>query len=295
MLLKKSYIHLDEWRDFRNRFIFIILVSVVLSVAVVHALVRMLVGLIRRTDEMQIAMLKEAEHTDKLASIGRLAAGVGHEINNPLAIINQKAGLIEDLLQISPDFDYKKTISENLAGIYKSVERCKAITHRLLGFARRTEVAMEPLQINEIIKEVLQFLENAMLYSRIKLELHLQEDLPSAESDRLQLQQVFLNIINNAIDAIGKDGVLSITSHTVAGDVRIVIQDNGPGIDPEVLPHIFEPFYTTKEPGKGTGLGLSITYGLIKKLDGDITVRSVVGQGTAFTITIPVRKRDNGA
>lgn len=294
VLLKRRYIHHEEWKDFRARFIFIIFACILMSLIVVHTLVRMLTGLIRKSDDLQIAMLKEAEHTDKLASIGRLAAGVGHEINNPLAIISQKAGLIEDLMEMTGDFEYKETIRKNLKGVFQSVDRCKAITHRLLGFARRTDVVAERLQVNEIIGEVLQFLDNAMLYSRIKVELHLQDNLPEAVSDRLQLQQVFLNIINNAIDAIGKDGIISITSHTVAGDVRVVIQDNGPGIDKNVLPHIFEPFYTTKETGKGTGLGLSITYGLIKKLGGDITVRSVIGQGTAFTITIPVHGEQHG-
>ena len=112
----------------------------------------------------------------------------------------------------------------------------------------------------------------------------------------MQLQQIFLNIINNAIDAIDKDGEITIMSHMLAGDVRVVIQDNGPGIAPDILPHIFEPFYTTKETGKGTGLGLSITYGLVKKLGGEITVHSRVGQGTAFTITIPLqsKKHDQG-
>jgi two-component system NtrC family sensor kinase len=146
----------------------------------------------------------------------------------------------------------------------------------------------ENLLINDIIKEVLQFLDNAMLYSRIKLNLQLQDNLPQVNSDRLQLQQIFLNILNNAIDAIGGDGEISILSHQIAGEVRVVIQDNGPGIARDVLPHIFEPFFSTKEAGKGTGLGLSITYGLIKKLGGDITVRSHLGKGTAFTITIPL-------
>ena len=148
----------------------------------------------------------------------------------------------------------------------------------------------EIMQVNDVIKEVMQFLENSLLHSRIRLELQLQEDLPLISSDHLQLQQIFLNIINNAIDAIGKDGLVTIMSHLVAGEVRVVIQDNGSGIDNEILPHIFEPFFTTKETGKGTGLGLSITYGLVKKLGGDITVRSHVGQGTAFTITLPIHQ-----
>jgi two-component system NtrC family sensor kinase len=151
----------------------------------------------------------------------------------------------------------------------------------------------ETLQVNDILKEVLVFLENSMMHSRIKVDLQLQEDLPLIASDHLQLQQIFLNIINNGIDAIGKDGTISITTHTVAGEVRVVIQDNGHGIDKEVLPHIFEPFFTTKETGKGTGLGLSITHGLIKKLGGDITVRSQIDRGTAFTITLPTQGKEN--
>ena len=239
-------------------------------------------------------MLSEAEHTNKLASIGRLAAGVGHEINNPLAIIDQKTGLIEDLLLMSSaDFEHKETIQGCLKVINQSIERCKAITHRLLGFARRTDVRQEILQVNDVIKEVLTFLDNSMTFRKIAIKLQLDENLSPVTSDQLQLQQIFLNIINNAIDAIDKEGEITIMSHMLAGDVRVVIQDNGPGIAPEILPHIFEPFYTTKETGKGTGLGLSITYGLVKKLGGEITVHSRVGQGTAFTITIPLQSKKN--
>jgi two-component system NtrC family sensor kinase len=163
----------------------------------------------------------------------------------------------------------------------------------LLGFARRADVHNETLQVNDILKEVLIFLENSMIHSRIHVDLQLQDDLPLIVSDHLQLQQVFLNIINNGIDAIGKDGTISITSHTVAGEVRVVIQDDGHGIKKEILPHIFEPFFTTKETGKGTGLGLSITHGLIKKLGGDITVRSQIDKGTAFTITLPTQSEEH--
>ncbi len=293
VIMKKKYIHQEEWQDFKLKLYTIIFSGVLVIFVVVYSLVNILTKLIRKTDEIQIAMLKEAEHTDKLASIGRLAAGVGHEINNPLAIINEKTGLIEDLLLISPEFEHKNVINDNLRGINKSVDRCKAITHRLLGFARRTVINAEPMQLNEVITEVLQFLDNAIVYNRIKVELQMQEDLPLVTTDHVQLQQIFLNIINNAIDAIRKDGVISITTHMVAGDIRVVIQDDGPGIDSESLPHIFEPFFTTKEAGKGTGLGLSITYGLIKKLGGDITVRSQLGIGTAFTITIPLHGRTN--
>jgi two-component system NtrC family sensor kinase len=293
ILVEKQYIHHEDWMAFRTRLFTIVLACLVLNLFIVYGLVTMLTKLIRKADELQITMLKEAEHTDRLVSIGRLAAGVGHEINNPLAIINQKTGLAEDLLEISPAFEHKETIFGCLRGIDKSVERCKAITHRLLGFARRADVHNEILQVNDILREVLVFLENSMMHSRIRVDLQLQDDLPPIASDHLQLQQIFLNIINNGIDAIGKDGTISIISHTVAGEVRVVIQDDGHGIDKEILPHIFEPFFTTKETGKGTGLGLSITHGLIKKLGGDITVRSQIDKGTAFTITLPTRSNDH--
>lgn len=288
VIMKKGYVTQNAWRSFRSKLLLIFFTCAGVSVVIIYSLVTLLTSLIRKADETQISMMQEAEHKDKLASIGRLAAGVAHEINNPLAIINQKTGLINDLLQISSDFDEKETVQLNLKSIDASIERCKIITHRLLGFARRTDILHEQLSINDILREVLQFLENTMLYKRITLDLQLHDNLPPISSDRVQLQQIFLNIINNAMDAIGKDGTVSIITSIVAGEIRVVIQDDGAGMAQDLLPHIFEPFFTTKETGKGTGLGLSITYGLIKKLGGDITVRSNVGKGTAFTITIPI-------
>ena len=294
VLVKKQYIHHEHWLKFRTKLLITIVICISLIFLVVFTLAGALTTLIRKAEETQLTMLGEAEHTNKLASIGRLAAGVGHEINNPLAIIDQKTGLIEDLLLMSTaDFEHKETIQGCLKVINQSIERCKAITHRLLGFARRTDVRQEVLQVNDVIREVLTFLDNSMTFRKIAIKLQLEENLSPVTSDQLQLQQIFLNIINNAIDAIDKDGEITIMSHMLAGDVRVVIQDNGPGIAPDILPHIFEPFYTTKETGKGTGLGLSITYGLVKKLGGEITVHSRVGQGTAFTITIPLQSKKN--
>lgn len=295
VLVEKRYIHHQEWKTFRSKLLAIVATCLVLNLLIVYGLVTMLTNLIRKADELQVSVLQEAEHTDRLASIGRLAAGVGHEINNPLAIIDQKTGLAEDLMLLSQDFEHKEAIIGCLKVIDQSVDRCKTITHRLLGFARRSNVQFENVQVNDIITEVMKFLENSMLHSRSRLELKLQEDLPSILSDHLQLQQIFLNITNNAIDSISKDGLVTIMTHFVAGDIRVVIEDNGSGITSDVLPHIFEPFFTTKETGKGTGLGLSITYGLVKKLGGDITVRSHVGQGTAFTITLPIKSEEYDA
>ena len=135
VLVEKRYIHHEDWTTFRTKLLVIVVACLVLNLLIVYGLVTLLTNLIRKADELQVSMLQEAEHTDKLASIGRLAAGVGHEINNPLAIINQKTGLAEDLMLLSPDFEHKATISGCLKVIDQSVDRCKAITHRLLGFA----------------------------------------------------------------------------------------------------------------------------------------------------------------
>jgi len=135
----------------------------------------------------------------------------------------------------------------------------------------------------------LNFLEKEAMYSRIRMELNFQEDLPTIFCDRGQLQQIFLNIINNAIDAIGKDGLISIITRLQETEVVVQIKDSGPGIPPNILQHIFDPFFTTKSPGKGTGLGLSIAYGLVKKIGGEITVNSEIGKGATFEIRLPVK------
>ncbi len=293
VLVEKRYLHHEKWVSFKRRLILLLICCSGISLIVVYFLVSTFRKKLRQTDEIQMNIIKEAEHTNKLASIGRLAAGVGHEINNPLAIINQKNGLAEDLLELSPNFEHKTTITNCLKSINQSIDRCKAITHRLLGFARRSEIVMEPVQLNDIIKEVLTFLDNTIIHNKIQMELRLEPDLPLVNGDHNQLQQVFLNIINNAIDAIGKNGDITILTCNIAGDIQVIIQDSGHGISEKNLAHIFEPFYTTKETGKGTGLGLSITYGLIKDMGGDISVKSQLGKGTAFTISLPMSKEKN--
>ena len=242
-----------------------------------------------------MAILNEVGHTNRLVTIGKLAAGVAHEINNPLAVIDQKAGLIGDLLEFTDDFKHKEKFKVSLEGIHSSVDRCKVITHRLLGFARKMDRVNEQIDINNLVKEVTRFLEKEALFSHILFIMDLQQDLPDIESDRGQLQQIFLNIISNSIDAIGKNGAINIsTSLTEKEKILVVIKDNGPGIKPHVMEHIFDPFFTTKETGKGTGLGLSITYGLVKSLGGDIKVHSEVDKGATFYIYLPATSQERG-
>jgi PAS domain S-box-containing protein len=241
--------------------------------------------------------LRESEQlllqAHKMEAIGRLAAGIAHEINNPLAIINEKAGLIKDFLEFSGDFaQNKEKFLSLINGIFESVGRCRTITHRLLGFSRRMEVAYDTIDLNDTVREVIEFIEKEVLYKNVRLEMHLEKDIPRIISDKVQLQQVFLNMLNNAVDAVDKGGTIEVTTDVKDRDtVVVLIKDNGHGIPEQILNHIFEPFYTTKEKDKGTGLGLSISYGIIKKLGGTILVRSQVNRGTTFTIEIPVEAK----
>ena len=250
---------------------------------------RNFVGRLKEAEQEHEAIVHKAEHTSKLASIGRLAAGVAHEINNPMAIISEKAGLIKDLTEMSDEFANRERFLDLVQSIHSAVVRCRAITHRLLGFARQMDVSPEVIDLNDLIREVMSFMEREAFLRDIRIELDLSEDLPTIKSDRGQLQQVFLNVVNNAMDAMGRGGEIGISSIWVVDEemVRVKIRDNGCGIPPDELTRIFEPFFTTKGQGKGTGLGLSITYGIINKLGGKVSVESQANKGTTFTIEIP--------
>ncbi len=287
MAVKPQADVLRAWTTLKNELVVLFLAATALIFLVVYRLTGSVVRKVREADERREAAYQEMQHHHKLSSIGRLAAGVAHEINNPLAIINEKAGLMMDLLQGVPDFPYREKFQALITAILDSVERCRNITHRLLGFARRMDVHIEVLDINEVIHDVLGFLEKEALYRNIDLRLHLAPNLSKIASDRGQLQQVFLNILNNAFAAVPEGGMVSITTWDADSErIGVSIQDNGHGMSPETLQHIFEPFFTTKK-GSGTGLGLPITYGIVKKLGGCIEVQSEEGRGSTFTVYLP--------
>jgi two-component system NtrC family sensor kinase len=233
----------------------------------------------------------QLEHAAKLASVGELAAGIAHEINNPLAAISEEAGLMKDL--ISREFGASITpeeMSSHLDSIHESVFRCRDVTQKLLKFVRKTDLDLKPHDVHRLIDDVVDgLLGHEMAVSNIVISRNYDPNLPLANVDGNQLEQVFLNILNNAVDAIGgRPGRITITtSHRIEG-MSIAIADNGKGIPPEHLDKIFLPFFTTKEVGKGTGLGLSVSYGIIKSLGGSIDVESTVGRGTTFTIILPL-------
>ncbi len=276
---------------FRNELFFITMGSILLGIMFTIVMSNTVVNRIKISDQERENAIAESEHANKMATIGRLASGVAHEINNPLAIINEKAGLMRDILEVSGGLEQnEEKFLSLISGITESVNRCRTITHRLLGFSRRMEISQDAIDINDTVKEVIGFLEKEILYRNIRLELNLQNNLPKVTTDKGQVQQVFLNIINNAIDAVKEEGQIDVSSEMKNKRfVRVSIRDNGPGISKENLKHIFEPFYTTKEKGKGTGLGLSISYGIMQKLRGTIYVESEINRGTTFTVEIPIK------
>ncbi len=288
VLVKPKSDVLKVWYTLRADLLIVFVIGLAVIILAVLKLTNIMMKRMKESDDKRTLALREVEHSHKLSSIGRLAAGVAHEVNNPLAVINEKAGLMQDLIQYNPDFPDKDRFVNLVKAIIQSVERCRTITHRLLGFARRMDVEVQVLDINEVLEETLGFLEKEALYKNVKLDLDLTKNLSKIESDRGQLQQVFLNILNNAMAAIGDGGTIAISSfERDSKTIGVTIKDTGHGMSDETLKHVFEPFFTTKKAGEGTGLGLSITYGIVKRLGGDIEVQSKTGTGTRFTVYLP--------
>jgi len=233
--------------------------------------------------------------TGKLATVGELAAGIAHEINNPVAIMVEEAGWIEDLME-EEDFKEGENLGEferALRQIRTQGQRCKEITHKLLSFARKTDPRVHEIQLNALVEEMVSLSAQKAKYANVVLETQLDENLPAIHVSESEMQQVFLNLINNATDAMEKTGgTIRVTTGIEGDDIIISISDNGPGIPKANLDRIFNPFYTTKSVGKGTGLGLSICHGIIKKIGGEIKVESEVDVGTTFIVRIPLGKKD---
>jgi signal transduction histidine kinase len=270
-----------------------LLLFLLLSIAVILGVIlwgsRQFVANLRAENLRRAELMHRVEYSNKLAAVGRLAAGVAHEINNPLAIINEKTGLLQDIVKLEAEFPRREKILGIVDSVLGSVERCRKVTHRLLGFAKHMDVQAETIAVEELLREVVGFLGKEAEYRNVSVTVEAEPGVPSVESDRGQLQQVFLNLINNAVAAVRDGGRIDVRVRAVdERRVAVAIIDDGVGISPENLERIFEPFFTTKE-GAGTGLGLSITYGIVQKLGGEITVESELGKGTRFTVVLPTR------
>ncbi|HEV3026204.1 MAG TPA: ATP-binding protein [Planctomycetota bacterium] len=235
---------------------------------------------LRRKDEEMRRFNERLLQTEKLAAIGQLAAGIAHELNTPLASI---AGYAEELGEIVKGSDGK--VLQYTDVIRSQTERCKAITQSLLNFARKSEIRVQAVDVNAVVREAIDYLRFKKRAPELKIETVL-GDVPRVQADPGQLLQVFLSILVNAADAIQGGGRITVKSRADR-DVQVVVTDTGGGIPAENLKKVFEPFFTTKEPGQGTGLGLSLSYGIVKQMGGSIDLKSKVGEGTEVTIALP--------
>jgi two-component system, NtrC family, sensor kinase len=222
--------------------------------------------------------------SEKLAAVGQLAAGIAHEINNPLTVVLANSQL---LLRSLPKEDEDSRESVEL--IYKAGARAQYVVRNLLDFARKEQLDFVPTDINETIERALEMLRHEMLERDVSVDFKSGKELPEIMLSPDHMQGVWLNIILNAMDATERGkGKVTVVTNKHADELWVTISDNGQGIPQESLSRIFEPFYTTKEPGRGTGLGLSVCHRIIKQHGGHILVDSEKGKGTIFTIVLPI-------
>jgi two-component system NtrC family sensor kinase len=235
-----------------------------------------------REEMLQQVTRQQIGRSEQLASVGRLAAGVAHEINNPLTGVLAFA----DLLREKENMDAQDR--EDLDLIVRETKRAREIVRGLLDFARETPSRKAPLDVNELVRRTMQLLGKREAFQNINLVEDLADGLPLIPGDTNQLQQVFVNLSLNACEAMPGGGTLLISTSSAEGNVVIEIADTGTGIKREHVDKIFEPFFTTKPVGKGTGLGLSVSYGIVQQHGGTLEVESQERMGTTFTVTLPI-------
>ncbi len=235
---------------------------------------------------------------ERLAALGTMASGVAHEINNPLAVIQDAAGWLQQIMA-KPEMtgmprraDFEKALDR----IHKAVQRARRITQQLLQVVKTqtAELAdpagMTEVRLKELAEEAIALVEPEAALKNVKISLESSGSHPVAWADPYQLLQVLLNLLTNSIQATAAGGRVTVSLQASVEAAKIAVQDTGSGISPENLTHVFEPFFTTKGVGQGTGMGLYVSWGIVARLGGLITVESQVGQGTTFTITLPVKK-----
>lgn len=271
----------------RKRDMAIIAVAALLTLLVATLLVRSMVSKIERADRQRMLLDDRVRQVEKMALVGRMAASVAHEINNPLQIIGDQAGWVEELLAEEgtglKNFD---ELQQSAARIRGQVKRASVITHRLLGFSRSRGTERVAVDINALVGETVSFLENEARHHNIVIRKNLEQSLPQVVTDAGQLQQVFLNILNNGIDAMGQDGILTITTEQENGRILVCFADTGPGLPEGAEEKIFDPFFTTKQRGKGTGLGLSVSFSIMERLGGGLSAANGKMGGAVFTVSL---------
>jgi two-component system, NtrC family, sensor kinase len=247
---------------------------------------------LERQVEERTAALRQAQsqlvQSEKMVSLGKLSASIAHEINNPLSGILTYAKLLVRIMEEDGlDERTRQMAIKNLKVVQRETERCSAIVRNLLDFARQRPLALKSVDVSAAVEEALSLLGNQVALQEVKLEKRL-ASLPPVLADFGQLRQAFVNIVMNACEAIGKGGVLTVSSRCSDNGktVQVDFSDTGAGIAPELIPRILEPFFTTKE--KGTGLGLSVVYGIVERHGGKLDIGSEVGKGTTVTVRLPI-------
>ena len=250
---------------------------------------RRLVAKLEASDQEHAHMNAAMLQSSKMAALGKMAAGVAHEINNPLMLIQENAGWIQDLLNDEDPATMQnyQEILESTAKIEQHVQRAKGITQRMLGFGRRMNPGRTEVLINSLADQAIEMLKTEANNRNIAIIRKYDAQVPIILSDPSQLEQVLINIIDNAIDALVKDGSITVSTNPHGDGVQVIIEDTGPGMSEETIQHIFDPFFTTKKVGEGTGLGLAICFTILEKLGGDLKVCSTLGQGSTFCINLP--------
>lgn len=288
MIVKDREEMMKPWFNTRLKLIAFLLGSITVILAVIFWTSSFMLRKIKSADAKRVKSLHQVEYASKMASIGRLAASVAHEINNPLAVINEKAGLIKDLFVIQQQYQKDDKLIGIADAITASVKRAGTITKRLLTFAGKFETSVVDVNLGDVLEGVLEFYRREASHRNITLRLDIGSDVPAIQSDLGKLQQIFVNIIDNAFAAVDDGGRIDILVQSDGLEqVSITFKDNGCGIPPEGLHRIFEPFFSTRAGKGGTGLGLSITFNLVQEIGGQITVNSELGKGTAFTLVLP--------
>jgi len=257
-----------------------LLVAAVLGALVYRVPLRALWHAIDEVERTQAQLV----HSDRLSSIGEMYAGLAHEINNPLGIILTR---VRFLLATAAERQFPPDLVQDFEVIDRHGSRIAETIRGLLAFARRTEFEFAPTDVNGVIGEAVALVESLFARQGIRVQLVLDRSLPRVRASAQHLQQVFLNLVNNAHDAMPDGG--TITVRTYRGGSRLVaeVRDTGRGIPPEIQPRVFEPFFTTKDVGKGTGLGLAVSYGIVRAHGGDLTVESRQGDGAVFRVVLP--------
>jgi len=273
-------------------------VGILVILLMVLATTTYVINKIHVADEQRIMNLHKMEYHNKMTSMGRLSAGIAHEINNPLSIINEKVGLIKDMLVFKPDDLPVERLVTLLDDVADPIMRCGNVTHRLLNFGRHVEAPFEPVDLSQILYDIVDLLKKEAEFRDIDIYTNFPSHFPDITSNKGHLEQIFLNLMNNAFAAMQSGGRLDVNvSNSHPDHLTISFEDTGCGISQQDVQYVFEPFFSSRSAGAGTGLGLSVTYALTKELGGKISVTSTEEKGTRFIVELPLEPpfKEDGA